>query len=91
VDVSVYRIVQEALTNVLRHAPGAKADVVVRVGAEAVEIEVANDRTVPAPAAGNGRGLGLVGMRERATLLGGRLDAGPDGGGRFVVRAWLPR
>ena len=92
VDVSAYRIVQEALTNVLRHAPGASADVVVRFDAEAVEIEVTNERTTNGAGPGpNGRGLGLVGMRERAALLGGRLDAGPEGDDRFVVRARLPR
>ncbi|MDQ4071058.1 MAG: sensor histidine kinase, partial [Actinomycetota bacterium] len=92
VDVSAYRIVQEALTNVLRHAPGARADVVVRYEADEVEIEVANDGAgngqVPSQ---QGRGHGLVGMRERAAMLGGRLEAGPGDGGRFVVRAWLPR
>ena len=92
VDVSAYRIVQEALTNVMRHAPGASADVVVRFDADAVEIEVTNERTANGDGARpNGRGLGLVGMRERAALLGGRLDAGPEGADRFVVRARLPR
>ncbi len=92
VDVSAYRIVQEALTNVMRHAPGAHADVVIRFDSDAVEIEVTNERapngdgTPP-----NRRGLGLVGMRERAALLGGRLHAGPEGDNRFVVRARLPR
>jgi signal transduction histidine kinase len=90
VDVSAYRIVQEALTNVRRHAPGATADVVVRFDTDAVEIEVTNERTA------NGDqphqpGHGLVGMRERAALLGGRLDAGPDSNDRFAVRARLPR
>jgi signal transduction histidine kinase len=92
VDVSAYRIVQEALTNVMRHAPGAHADVVVRFGAEAVEIEVTNERTANGDGTRqNGRGLGLVGMAERAALLGGRLDAGPEADDRFVVRARLPR
>ena len=92
VDVSAYRIVQEALTNVLRHAPGAGADVVVRYADDAVEIEVANDhrRNGRRPVRSGG-GHGLVGMRERAALLGGRLDAGPAGDDRFVVRARLPR
>ncbi len=92
VDVSAYRIVQEALTNVLRHAPGARADVVVRFGADAVEIEVGNERRPNGHAPRtHGPGHGLVGMRERAALLGGRLDAGPADGDRFVVRARLPR
>ena len=92
VDVSAYRIVQEALTNVLRHAPGAGADVVVRYADDAVEIEVANDHRPNGRNPGrSGSGHGLLGMRERATLLGGRLDAGPADGDRFVVRARLPR
>jgi signal transduction histidine kinase len=104
VDVSAYRLVQEALANVRRHAPGAGADVLVRYADDAVEIEVANEHrpsvgpepAIPlqgplGPGAGNGEGHGLVGMRERAALLGGRLDAGPDDGDRFVVRARLPR
>ena len=92
VDVSAYRIVQEALTNVMRHAPGAHADVVVRFDSDAVEIEVTNERAANGDGTPpNRRGLGLVGMRERAALLGGRLDAGPEGDGRFVVRARLPR
>ena len=92
VDVSAYRILQEALTNVLRHAPGARADVVVRYGGDAVELEVANDhRPNGRGSGGKGPGHGLVGMRERATLLGGRLEAGPGDDDRFVVRARLPR
>ena len=92
VDVSAYRIVQEALTNVLRHSPGAEAEVLVRFGAESVELVVTNDQRADGDtSAQNGGGLGLVGMRERAALLGGRLDAGPGDDGRFVVRAWLPR
>ena len=92
VDVSAYRIVQEALTNVLRHAPGAAAEVVVRVAPEAVEIQVANDWQANGESSTQeGRGHGLVGMRERAVLLGGKFDAGPGDGDRFVVHAWLPR
>jgi signal transduction histidine kinase len=91
VDVSAYRIVQEALTNVIRHAPGASADVVVRFDADAVEIEVTNERTANEDQRHHEPGHGLVGMRERAALLGGRLDAGPDGDDRFAVRARLPR
>jgi signal transduction histidine kinase len=92
VDVSAYRIVQEALTNVMRHAPGAHAQVVVRFDPESVHIVVSNDQKAKGEASPrNGHGLGLVGMRERAVLLGGRLVAGPDGDDRFVVRARLPQ
>jgi len=87
-DLSAYRIVQEALTNALRHAGPASATVMVRYRPGAVELEVADDgRGVNGrdPAGGNG----LVGMRERALLFGGELSAGPAAAGGFVVRARL--
>ena len=88
VDLSAYRIVQEALTNVVRHAGPAHATVTVHYGPEGVGLEVADDGVGPY---GDGRGgLGLTGMRERATLLGGDFDAGPRPGGGFAVRARLP-
>ncbi|MFB7501386.1 sensor histidine kinase [Streptomyces sp. NPDC056161] len=91
VDLAAYRIIQEALTNVQKHAgPAAKAEVsVVRVG-PLVEVTVLDDGTAPdgAPAAGGGHGL--IGMRERATALGGSLTAGPRYGGGFRVHAILP-
>jgi signal transduction histidine kinase len=88
-DMSAYRIVQEALTNALRHAPGARVSVTVEYGRELV-LEVIDDgarrngHTAPP-----GSGHGLVGMRERAALYGGSLEAGPRDGG-FAVRAVLP-
>jgi signal transduction histidine kinase len=88
VDLSAYRIVQEALTNALKHAGPATARVVVRYGKDNLELEIAD--TGPGTAAGDGEGHGLVGMRERVSLYGGRLDAGPRGGGGFAVRARLP-
>jgi signal transduction histidine kinase len=93
VEVSAYRIVQEALTNVLRHAGATRADVAVRHRPDALEIEVVDDGGLsgsPRATGGNGPGLGLVGMRERAALLGGRLDAGPTAHGGFRVHAVLP-
>lgn len=90
VDHAAYRILQESLTNVLRHAgPAARARVLVRVAPATVEIEITDDGRGP-----NGEdsgGHGLAGMRERAEALGGRLDAGPAPGGGFAVRARLPR
>jgi signal transduction histidine kinase len=90
VDVSVYRIVQEALTNVLKHAGPARADVTVGCAEEAVTIEVTDNGTGepgdPAPAGGHG----LAGMRERVAVFGGELRAGPRPGGGFAVRARLP-
>jgi signal transduction histidine kinase len=86
VDLSAYRIVQEALTNTLRHAGPAHAWVAVRYGGEDVEIEVANDGANN----GDGAGHGLVGMRERAALCGGELVSGPREGGGFRIAARLP-
>jgi signal transduction histidine kinase len=88
VDLSAYRIVQEALTNALKHAGPATARVVVRYGKDDLELEIAD--TGPGAAASDGEGHGLVGMRERVSLYGGRLEAGPRDGGGFAVRARLP-
>jgi signal transduction histidine kinase len=88
--VSAYRIVQEALTNVLKHAGPARADVTIGCTGEAVTIEVTDNgigqTSPPTPAAGHG----LAGMRERAAAFGGELAAGPRPGGGFAVRARLP-
>jgi signal transduction histidine kinase len=89
VDLSAYRIVQEALTNTLKHAGGARAQVVVRYGSATVELEIVDDG-VGAPANINGTGHGLIGMRERTTLYCGQLEAGPRAGGGYAVRARLP-
>jgi signal transduction histidine kinase len=88
VDLSAYRIVQEALTNTLKHAGPAHAQVAIRYRRDAVEIEITDDGRGPAPV--NGGGHGLVGMRERATLYGGELRTGAGDGGGFTVRARLP-
>jgi signal transduction histidine kinase len=88
VDVSAFRIVQEALTNAMKHAGPAHVAVIVRYRDRSLEIEVADDGAgTPVP---NGDGHGLVGMRERIALYGGDLDAGPRPGGGFAVRARLP-
>jgi signal transduction histidine kinase len=87
VDRGAYRIIQEALTNAARHGDG-KASVEVELGSEALELTVANP-VGGERAAAEGGGHGIVGMRERAALLGGTLDAGPRDG-RFVVHARLP-
>ena len=88
VDVSAYRIVQEALTNVVKHARTASASVVIRYGAREVEVEVADDGR--GPVGGDGTGYGLAGMRERVALHGGTLEAGRLNGRGFTVRARLP-
>jgi signal transduction histidine kinase len=88
-DLSAYRIVQEGLTNALKHARGAHANVLVRYGDERVELEIADD----GPGTTNGSavdGPGLVGLRERVAVYGGTLEAGSRAGGGFVLRAELP-
>ena len=87
VDVSAYRIVQEALTNTLKHARATSADVLVRYRADALELVVSDDG-VGGVAGPDGRGL--VGMRERVALFGGELRAGAEPGGGFAVRARMP-
>jgi signal transduction histidine kinase len=88
VDVSAYRIVQEALTNTLRHARATSAEVTLRFAEDAVEVDVRDDGR--AAGDGQGGGRGLVGMRERAALVGGTLEAGPQPGGGYRVHARLP-
>jgi signal transduction histidine kinase len=94
VGVTAYRIVQEALTNVLRHADARRACVDLAFDADALVIRVADDGRGPRaarPGATNGGGgQGLVGMRERVTVLGGRLETGPAPDGGFTVEARLP-
>jgi len=90
VDRAAFRIAQEALTNVARHAGGAGATVLISYGDDAVTLQVDDDGPGGGPASSDGSGRGLTGMRERAAALGGRLDAGPRPGGGFRVRAWLP-
>jgi signal transduction histidine kinase len=88
VDLSAYRVIQEALTNTLKHTGGAPAIVTVRFGDDALEVEV-TDAGSGAPARRDS-GHGLVGMRERVGIFGGTFDAGPGAAGGFVVRALLP-
>jgi signal transduction histidine kinase len=89
IDLAAYRIVQEALTNVRRHAGGAPTRVHVRRVDGSIEVEVVNAAPTR-PGEGPGGGHGLVGMRERVRVYGGSLDAGADEGGGFAVRARLP-
>jgi signal transduction histidine kinase len=87
-DLSAYRIVQEGLTNSLKHAKASHADVIVRYGAEDLELEVRDDG-VGAPSS-DGLGHGLVGIQERVKIYGGEMSAGPAQGGGFVLNARLP-
>jgi signal transduction histidine kinase len=93
VDLTAYRIVQESLTNVIRHAQAREATISIHYHPDAVVVEIDDDgrgSTNGAPTAAHGHGL--AGMRERAAALGGRLEAGPapHPGDGFRVRAWLP-
>jgi signal transduction histidine kinase len=94
VDLSAYRIVQEALTNTLKHADAARVRVEVRRSRGTVELSVADDGRqsglTGVPATDRATGHGLIGMRERTALLGGTLSAGPSPEGGWVVRASLP-
>jgi signal transduction histidine kinase len=90
VDVSAYRIVQEALTNALKHAGPARARVRVCYEPDAVVVEVSDDGAGAKVPAAPGSGHGLVGIRERAAIVGGEVDAGPGPAGGYVVRARLP-
>ena len=100
VDLSAYRIVQEALSNAIRHAPGSTVRVMLYYGGAALHIEIRNGGSVTGTqvtaAQHNGAGLGqsgghgIIGMRERAAMLGGHLRAGPTGDGEFLVTAALP-
>ena len=92
VDVSAYRIVQEALTNTLKHAAASRADVHLTYRPGEILLEITDDgrgSAAPPSATGSG-GLGLIGMRERAGLHGGRLSSGPAAGGGYAVRVTLP-
>jgi len=101
VDLSAYRIVQEALSNAMRHAPGSTVQVKLFYGEAALVIEIRNDGVNGAQAdpadpeegrwAGlGGGGHGIIGMRERAAMLGGHLQAGPVSDDEFLVTAALP-
>ena len=90
VGLTVYRIVQESLSNAARHAPGAAVSVVVEQTPPDVRITVKNDPPATSQQPASGTGHGLTGMRERVALLGGELRAGPEADGGFSVRAVLP-
>jgi signal transduction histidine kinase len=95
VDLCAFRIVQEALTNVLRHAGPARARVEIEYRPGTVTVKVTDDgrgaSAAPAPASASaGGGHGLLGMRERVSVFGGELTTGPQVGGGFRVTATLP-
>src|SRR4051794_2712338 len=89
-DLAIYRIVQEALTNVRKHAGANHCSVSLEYRADCVRVSVVDDGRGAPPSALTSGGHGLVGMRERVRLYGGDLTAGPEGNGGFAVRATLP-
>ena len=89
-DLAAFRIVQESLTNVTRHAGPASATVLVRYGPDDLTVRVDDDGRGPVAATGPGNGNGIRGMRERVAALGGELTTGPRPGGGFRVQARLP-
>jgi len=88
-ELAAYRIVQEALTNSRRHAPGAAVDVELHYAGDALRLRIRDNGPGPPPARQAG-GHGLLGMRERAAAVGGELRSGPASGGGFLVEASLP-
>jgi signal transduction histidine kinase len=88
IDLSAYRIVQEGLTNALKHARATHADVTLRYAPHELRIEVRDDGVGASKS--NGAGYGLVGIRERVKIYGGQMTAGPAPGGGFVLSARLP-
>jgi len=93
IDLSAYRIIQEALTNALKHAGPAHAAVHIRYAPDSLDLEIVDDGRGASGRAGEGgehRGRGLIGMTERVNLFGGVLDVGPRPGGGFRVHARLP-
>ncbi|NKQ25364.1 sensor histidine kinase [Streptomyces galbus] len=91
VELCAYRVVQEALTNVLKHAPGAGASVQLHYGTRQLQVTVTDDgQGAVSDKVRPGGGHGLIGMRERAKLYGGQVDIGPRSEGGFAVRLTLP-
>jgi signal transduction histidine kinase len=88
VDLTAYRLVQEGLTNALKHARATSAEVLVKYGDDAVEVVVSDDGRGDGDGAAGGHGL--VGMRERVSVYGGELHAGPRPDGGYSLRARLP-
>jgi signal transduction histidine kinase len=88
IDLSAYRIIQEGLTNALKHAQASHADVTLRYGPDELELEIRDDGRGVSD--NDGLGHGLVGVRERVKIYGGEMSSGPANGGGFVLRTRLP-
>ena len=90
IDLSAYRIVQEALTNIVKHAGAAAAEVVIGYAQRTLELDVLDDGHGGSTLSVNGAGHGLIGMRERVALYDGTLETGPRQEGGYAVHARLP-
>jgi signal transduction histidine kinase len=90
VDLCAYRVVQEGLTNALKHAGPAHAEVLLRFTPSALDVELRDDGPGTSQPNGDGAGHGLIGMRERVALYGGEIEAGPRDRGGFEIRAHIP-
>ncbi|MBE3014583.1 hypothetical protein IL992_36215 [Microbispora sp. NEAU-D428] len=89
-ELAVYRVVQEALTNTIKHAAGAAASVTIGHRGDRLEIEITDTGGRQTTRAGEGQGRGLIGLRERLTLYGGTPQAGPRGDGAYQIKARVP-
>jgi signal transduction histidine kinase len=90
VELAAYRVVQEALTNTVKHASGATADVVVDYAVDHLRVEVTDTGGRPSATLSSGNGRGLIGLRERLVLYGGTLQTGPRPRGGYRVKALIP-
>ncbi|MDH6119392.1 signal transduction histidine kinase [Kitasatospora sp. GAS204A] len=90
VELAAYRVVQEALTNTVKHASGASAEVIVEYAVDRLRVEVADTGGRPSPSAATGNGRGLIGLRERLAVYGGTVETGPRPRGGYRVRALIP-
>ncbi len=90
IELAAYRVVQEALTNTVKHASGADASVQVSYGADELQVEVTDSGGSPGPGATGGNGRGLIGLRERLAVYGGTLRSGPRPLGGYRVQALIP-
>ncbi len=90
IDLSLYRIVQEASTNALKHARATRAEVTIRYETDDIQVEVTDDGQGASPSAGRSEGAGTIGMQERVALFGGELRVGPRPQGGYCVRVCLP-
>jgi signal transduction histidine kinase len=90
VDLAAYRVVQEALTNTVKHAGGASARVLIRYEPTGVDLEISDDGPPTPASSAFGSGRGLIGMRERVSLYGGAMENGPRHGGGYIISVHLP-